>query len=1548
MEQVRMLVQEQGREARNLLAFNIAIEDNRLGKVSRKPPCPPRIIEHKECTGTLRSRTGGARIRSASTGRDKKSDLRARYWAFLFGNLQRSVVEIYSTVETHDSITECREVMLVLENYLRDFQALSDWFQLKWEYEHTPVPQRPTSLAWEVSKTNLPKNRSGKSSPNISSGRNSPNVSGKISPRILTKSKSTCTSPLLINEDILEHKTKSIKFDSMGAGDSLVKTNAFSDVCEQNDIAPSLIEIKEQIGNATEIKSDPLPNMSLNLDTSSGKPIPKLLIIDSPSEDQKTYDIVRKIGVQSAEKSTNTDAFPNLPPIKKVCSIKVNQECQTDENEKKPLITRPTKVDANKTIKTKPAYSLALTRNSVTKPTLPIKTLPKPIVIPKTPTKVLRPPLVKAPINAGLSRSKTVGDIKPPTSATTKSVIKSKISSCSKPLGATTTKPKSINVVNRLPKKLPNKISSSAETIVNKNSNETVNISNSRNNITSSVETITAEGSQKNLPSDGWLTVKCRSRFKANGKPRKSDSDLPWTKRFHQLSATASLPALSLLPEGAELQREETKSSTSAITKKPFQNLKLSLDASTRQKSCLKRSHTTLSKITDYSKPKINLSTKQLLTREKVEEARKNVAELDSETDDETRMKESQDDFASEEEHRQKTLQLAEEEERLTKEIAQLQGLQIDVDTETDGTETDGELQCDNEDGINLVQGNENDESLSLEARYEPMLAGMTWGERVDTLATLEALVARHPGRALELHQKLSNPARCCSLQEIVKKYQAKQARAQHHRQLLQQERSLKLQALLARVEDVKCAKNQLIEEKRTRMEMRMQRAAQNRKKHLKGIIRKAHDEEEKLKEIAFINELEAKNKRHDFMQLCREQSGRLQGIHEDRKKKQEEKAAKEAAVEERRRALERERLERLDRLQDERRQRDERQLQQQQQRERERQELARGKARDREERLQALQAQQLASTKELQKRIEQKQEESARRHEENMEQIRQKALELSIHRCHDDDNQAPNNALYPTTKFCTVCNVLIKSEVYLMSHLRGRKHQEGVKQANIGSTSLSPKELEQFNLKQIVDAPIDKEDPKDVAAKERGKAYKKRCKKLRQRMVVKGAQYESQYKPLLIECPNKRSLNKNVHSIANIMNQSIQGWSPATSSQLDRYLNELNRLLSKGGKDDLLAFQVFGGFIALAKLFNISQDEHSPIPTKSIIIACNLWQTACKDRNGAVNSEYVILSNRISAPIDLLHIALQKIGECEDSPLCDPLSTALMQMLTAVFRNIPKDTPSVRVQDVLSFNVCVGVVDQLAKCCLSVRSPVHDNTLACAFLLSALEFLAALADHCPEDSDPTHLVTTLYGTELMGVVSMLYGTLLPPESTPRSEGQTPPIIPIPSLNLATATFKLLRRVAELDSKKFQGVLGAEGISLQFRHIASHLIWCCTSPNLPKISNGNKDNTKSLLEIYQQLLHEVIFVTGYFAVGDQDNQIYCPHGILNVTYQQRINSRKHSAMQSNKWISVSEATIHVVTALGAANLEYFLWRAIGKVNCNYGGTAPNVSGMHER
>ncbi|KAF5276462.1 hypothetical protein FQA39_LY06531 [Lamprigera yunnana] len=47
-------------------------------------------------------------------------------------------------------------------------------------------------------------------------------------------------------------------------------------------------------------------------------------------------------------------------------------------------------------------------------------------------------------------------------------------------------------------------------------------------------------------------------------------------------------------------------------------------------------------------------------------------------------------------------------------------------------------------------------------------------------------------------------------------------------------------------------------------------------------------------------------------------------------------------------------------------------------------------------------------------------------------------------------------------------------------------------------------------------------------------------------------------------------------------------------------------------------------------------------------------------------------------------------------------------------------------------------------------------------------------------------------------------------------------------------------------------------------------------------------------------------------------------------------------------VRLSEATVYVTTILGSVNLEYFFWKVISNVNGNYGGTAPNVAGIHER
>ncbi|KAJ2937819.1 hypothetical protein O0L34_g18602 [Tuta absoluta] len=1223
MEEVRQLVQEEGREARNLVAFHVAVDTPASSTAAarqstRKPPASRTVTVRRVPPRST------ARLRSASAGRDKRSELRARYWAQLFGDLQRAVGEIYNTVEAHENQNECQEVILVLENYTRDFKALGEWFRLKWEYDNTPPPQRPQSLAWEIRKTDFVRleprraysvksspSVSGKNSPclsghNTPSGKNSPVTgknspgSGKISPRI---GQYAATSPKA-NVEFFSNKIASKIATKPEA--KVAKESRLSDIKEKNiedtdnrkeaDIEPNEAERQPaiELGKAKEC-----PNIS-----------PNKVIIKSPKHAQNEPKIVDEISIQAKATTAILDAMENEflvqhlaenkakndnilnqdKEIEKAAEIISNPESnhivevsketnaedgnrvqspvksednfadvsdESSPNKEAETEAKPDETDPKESIKTNDKNIQVTTGTAKDQGTEPSNInekedqdskkvdskVPKPAECKPVDIKPARPaysqaaakpkavtakPEVKPPVRATtpILRSRTIVEIPNNAPKTRQQFPKrNQTSKCSYPFNLTTgrtslfdSKP-SAKVVNKnaagrpglgagdnkiIPntqvkvdpkKRQPRPTSlkgiekgdkkekstltlekikdcdeySSCDTLVTQIDLSRIESSESLKtlvpeelqtipDIANSIEVLNVQNAKCD---EEWLTVKSK---RLSRESKKQQSKNHWANRFHQPSATTSLPTLNMLESpkqetnpiiqvnNAKLDRAKseqpekpkppkpkvakpkekfkdptmirqksdvtglkTRSSRNKVTKK-----EKAKDAAKNDGELTKnRLHSSLESLTtglarssestedtfDFDKWKAEFKSTfncfddddQISNHNEILKAAdpsemSEIAEMTSQIEENERKMSLALDFQSDADQRK----LCAEEDLLNRQIMELQEVSdIDMDTETDDTETDAEILCEDTSLPPTCQSPENLGALaaSLEDQYETALAGMSWAERVDTLVVLEALVARDPGRAQQLHAKLSQGIkRRGSLQDALRRLQAKQARAEKQRIEYQTGRAKRIHQLLARVEEVKVAKNQLIEEKRMRLERRLQKAAENRDQHIKDIVRKAHDEEEKLREIAFIKQLEASNRRHEFLEQCRHHTIRLRQMRRERLGKLEQKAAREAAVGARRQALEAARKLHVETLLEKRKERDARVEELKEQKKQERDDAAREKAEGVKSRLSALAAAAELEADALRSRIRDKQDASQQRLESHLQAIREKA----------------------------------------------------------------------------------------------------------------------------------------------------------------------------------------------------------------------------------------------------------------------------------------------------------------------------------------------------------------------------------------------------------------------------------------------------------------------------------------------------------------------------------------------------------------------------
>uniref|UniRef100_A0A8C6X7J9 S-phase cyclin A associated protein in the ER n=1 Tax=Naja naja TaxID=35670 RepID=A0A8C6X7J9_NAJNA len=834
------------------------------------------------------------------------------------------------------------------------------------------------------------------------------------------------------------------------------------------------------------------------------------------------------------------------------------------------------------------------------------------------------------------------------------------------------------------------------------------------------------------------------------------------------------------------------------------------------------------------------------------------------------------------------------EEEQLTREIEAEENTDINLETDNDSDFSaslgNGSISfC----GISMDW---NDVLADYEAR-ESWRQNNSWGDIV------EEEPARPPGHGIHMHEKLSSPSRKRTIAESKKKHEEKQMKAQQLREKLREQKTLKLQKLMEREKDVKKWKEELLDQRRRMMEEKLLHAEFKREVQLQAIVKKAQEEEAKVNEIAFINTLEAQNKRHDVLSKLKEYEQRLNELQEERQRRQEEKQARDEAVQERKRALEAERQARVEELLMKRKEQEARIEQQRQAGERARL-GASTRSKDREERLAALTAAQQEAMEELQKKIQLKHDESIRRHMEQIEQRKEKAAELSSGR-HANTDYAPKLTPYERKKQCSLCNVVISSEVYLFSHIKGKKHQQAVREnSSIQGRELSDEEVEHLSLKKyIVDIVVENTVPAEpIKDSEERQKTKKKAKKLKARMNSRAKEYENgvESKHVSCESPYKAKLQRLVKDLL----KQLQIQDGSKISALDRILGDISRILEKENGADQVAFHVAGGFSALEQVLqvattSINLNSVSRIPVKSLCSTISAYYLACN--NCLENCTYVLFSNKITFLTDLLMHQLMVYvpddhsatsGRAINKQAFEGLITGVLRVLAVVFESLMSNLPNAnnqicapkliqdmknktsqaeifnnRIQDLISYMVNIGLIEKLSCCFLSIQGPIDETPKTAAFLQSCTAALHGMCQLCfavngrsgsifaETHPDPTGLTAAFKATDLVGILHMLYcvlfhGTLVEPSVANPKES-----FAANTLQVALQSLRFFNSSAVLDLSTFQSVVGAEGLSLAFRHIISSLLWHCSHHTC------------------EVLLHEVIVCVGYFTVNHPDNQV---------------------------------------------------------------------------
>ncbi|CAF1121133.1 unnamed protein product [Rotaria sordida] len=807
------------------------------------------------------------------------------------------------------------------------------------------------------------------------------------------------------------------------------------------------------------------------------------------------------------------------------------------------------------------------------------------------------------------------------------------------------------------------------------------------------------------------------------------------------------------------------------------------------------------------------------------------------------------------------------------------------------------------------------------------------------------------------LYEKLSTPSRIRPLSETLREAAERQARALRKRQTLRDEKARKLHELTQRVNEVRQWKEELIKARKTTIEIKMQRAEEKRQYLLLLKAKKAGDEDLKGQEIAFIKCLQQENRRQTLKERYQKEEQYKQYLEEERVRKHDEHKQKELAAENRRKELEAIRQTRLNEMQEKRKIKEQMIEQHLNERRKQKQTAAIAKQKSFQKKRAERVEYHKASIAELKKKLTLKQEESARRHITLLEEIRRKAMGMSTLRgpsaedyhhvsSVDDDTKTTTTSItnismnedpVATRKCCTLCNLLLASDLHLQTHLRGTRHNqlltERFNQKNDNNAKKQPtqEELNTFNTECIVVVTNDDIVRQEIAYnRERKHTMKKRAKKLRLRIIQRSTAYETEnaQRPYLTST-HKARIQRFLNDLEKSLSTTARKEPLNTTNYLacQRILTEFVKIFDTYGyeKDSPLEQRVFfslNGYSILNKMIELRAECNKPAlaPESLITLTVSVYRAATY--NNQDNAVYLLNSGKILTLIESFvrhmnglksDILIINNDQSENEKLAQiDLVTNLAKTLTdllLIYNTIAKDIRNrdneskedkltmSRLTDLISYMANIGVLDRIASFFRTARAIVNTTKLCIPdMIIHCLNLLQQMIDFSKPKSyiplfdqsskksinDPAQVLSIMKSTNFCEILSLLYGILIH-ETDSNNQIITENNNNINNNNNNTITLHEKTITIVINSMILLNTIATLDLDVFQTILGEETI----SLQLRHVANyilaycNHKQITNN-----DNLLHEIILLIGYYCVLNQDNQCRMAFGNRPTVLQQ--------------------------------------------------------------